>query len=443
MGKVAEILTNRYHELLDWRVKSPHVPFIQRVRHFTWSWFAITMGTGGIGLIIGTLPFRFYGLNTIGKIVYILDLVLLTLFCCLMITRFLVYRDTFMASWRHFQEKFFISTCLLSFSNCIDMLAVYAKPSTGEWMVWVIRILYYIYIAVTFLYGLFAYYTVFRDHVYTLETAAPAWVLPIFPCMIGGVVAGAVLATQPSPQLKNMVIFGIMFQGLGFWVYLMIFSAMLLRFFTIGFPAATERPAMFILTGPPGFTGLALINMARGAIATRPNIFIGANSSDDLVFISTFLAIFVWGLGAWVWCLCLVTLVAGIFSHAPMKFSNTWFALIFSNVGFVILTFRIGEEIDSKAFTLFGHIIAVALCIVWIILMYMMTRAFLVNDLMYPGKDEDAKKPSETRAIAVEPERFGIPKDLPEQGLNLASANRHATENERNKEGPTVANARQ
>ncbi|WBW73770.1 plasma membrane malate/succinate:proton symporter Mae1 [Schizosaccharomyces osmophilus] len=443
MGRITEILTNRYHELVDWRAKSPHIPFVQRLRHFTWSWFAVTMATGGIGLVIGTLPYRFYGLNTIGKIVYILDIFLLALFCSLMIARFIIYHDTFMGSWRHFQEKFFIATCLLSFSTFIDMFAVYAKPSTGEWMVWVIRIYYYIYIAVTFLYGIFAYYTVFRDHVFTLETAAPSWILPIFPCMIGGVIAGAVLTTQPSPQMKNMVIVGIMFQGLGFWVYLMTFSVMLLRLFTVGFPAASERPAMFILTGPPGFTGLALINLARGAVATRPNIFRSPHSSEYFEFVSTFLAIFIWGLGAWIWCLCLVTLLAGIFSHAPMKFSNTWFALIFSNVGFVILTCRIGEEIDSKAFTLFGHIISVALCIVWLILMYLMIRAFLVNDIMYPGKDEDAKKPAETRTMAVEPERFGIPKDLSEHELDLASANRHATEDHRDQEPPTVATTRQ
>ena len=201
MGELKEILKQRYHELIDWNVKAPHVPLSKRLKHFTWSWFACTMATGGVGLIIGSFPFRFYGLNTIGKIVYILQIVLLTLFGSCMLFRFIKYPSTIKDSWNHHLEKLFIATCLLSLSTFIDMLAIYAYADTGEWMVWVIRILYYIFVAVAFIYCVSAFFTIFNNHVYTIETASPAWILPIFPPMICGVIAGAVNATQPARQL--------------------------------------------------------------------------------------------------------------------------------------------------------------------------------------------------------------------------------------------------
>ncbi|KAL2311769.1 Malic acid transport protein [Schizosaccharomyces pombe] len=403
MGELKEILKQRYHELLDWNVKAPHVPLSQRLKHFTWSWFACTMATGGVGLIIGSFPFRFYGLNTIGKIVYILQIFLLSLFGSCMLFRFIKYPSTIKDSWNHHLEKLFIATCLLSISTFIDMLAIYAYPDTGEWMVWVIRILYYIYVAVSFIYCVMAFFTIFNNHVYTIETASPAWILPIFPPMICGVIAGAVNSTQPAHQLKNMVIFGILFQGLGFWVYLLLFAVNVLRFFTVGLAKPQDRPGMFMFVGPPAFSGLALINIARGAMGSRPYIFVGANSSEYLGFVSTFMAIFIWGLAAWCYCLAMVSFLAGFFTRAPLKFACGWFAFIFPNVGFVNCTIEIGKMIDSKAFQMFGHIIGVILCIQWILLMYLMVRAFLVNDLCYPGKDEDAHPPPKPNTGVLNP----------------------------------------
>ncbi|KAK3060121.1 hypothetical protein LTS18_009320, partial [Coniosporium uncinatum] len=62
----------------------------ERIRHFTWSWFASTMSTGALAIILAQTPFQFTGLRTIGKIVYILDIVMFVTFNILLLTRFIL-----------------------------------------------------------------------------------------------------------------------------------------------------------------------------------------------------------------------------------------------------------------------------------------------------------------------------------------------------------------
>lgn len=53
-------------------------------------WFAATMSTGALAVVLGNTPNTFPGLKTIGKIVFIFDLVLFVLFSLLMAIRFIL-----------------------------------------------------------------------------------------------------------------------------------------------------------------------------------------------------------------------------------------------------------------------------------------------------------------------------------------------------------------
>jgi tellurite resistance protein TehA-like permease len=86
-----------------------HLPFGRRLKHFTWSWFECTMSTGALATLLGQQPFSFTGLKTIGKIFFILDLVLFVAFGALISYRFLKYRGALSKSLRHPHESFFLA----------------------------------------------------------------------------------------------------------------------------------------------------------------------------------------------------------------------------------------------------------------------------------------------------------------------------------------------
>ncbi|EPY50038.1 TDT malic acid transporter [Schizosaccharomyces cryophilus OY26] len=383
------LLKQRYHELLDLRVRGERLPIARRLQHFTWAWFASTMGTGGIGMITSLYYFRFHGLNTLGKIIFVFQLCIFSLFTVCILFRFLRYRGTFRKAWNNPGELVFMPTFLLSIATIISNFYPYAYPYTGEWMVWTIRITYWIYVACACIFCVSSFYTLFRNHPFRLNTIIPALILPIFPCMICGVAASAIVESQPPEQAKNMIVAGIAFQGLGFWIYLLVYGNNILRLFTAGLQAPADRPGMFIFVSPPSYTGLTLLDLAFGAVHKHHPIFVTKDSPEWLLFICSFFALFMIGLGIFNFVLALVSVIAGFCSPGKLKFKVSWFAMIFANGGLVMVIQELGKAINSKALDVIGQVCGVIITIVWICLIILAVRAVYVQELLYPGKDED------------------------------------------------------
>lgn len=88
----------------------------------------------------------------------------------------------------------------------------------------------------------------------------PAWILPIFPIILGGLLASIIAPGQPISDCWMMVVGGITLLGMGWLIAFLIYAIYLYQLISFGVPAPNLRPGMFIAVGPPAFTGLALIN---------------------------------------------------------------------------------------------------------------------------------------------------------------------------------------
>lgn len=108
-----------------------------RLWHITWAWFTSSMSTGGIALCLYRTPFKFQGLFTIGKIMFIFDLVLFVFICTGMVVRFCIDKGSFKRSLSsaHRAESLFFPTFWLSVAVTLNNIEVYAMPSCGRWLV--------------------------------------------------------------------------------------------------------------------------------------------------------------------------------------------------------------------------------------------------------------------------------------------------------------------
>jgi len=217
-----------------------------RVHHFTWAWFTTTMSTGGIGLVLAQTPHRFRGLTAIGDAVCIFNLVIFIAFCCTIATRFILFPKTFMASLQHPTESLFFPTFWISIANILSNVQTYGVPKTGPWLVTTLGIVFWIYTACTFLVAVAQYFFLFTGKPFTLQSSTPAWILPVFPIMLAGTLAGALGASQPSHQALPILIAGVTFQGLGMLIAMFFYSIYLGRLMTEGLPSPNTRPGMFI-----------------------------------------------------------------------------------------------------------------------------------------------------------------------------------------------------
>jgi C4-dicarboxylate transporter/malic acid transport protein len=362
--------------------------FFNRLEHFTWANYTLPMSTGGLSLLLSeqTQAYSFHGLQTIGKVVYVFDILLFIIVTAAIIYRFTRFPGTFKESITHPTEGLFLGTSALSLASIIAGIARYGIPSCGPWLLTVYRVLFWTYFAVTFLIAVGQYCLLFTSPLLKIQDMTPAWDLPIFPFMLSGTIASTGAAFQPASQAVPMILAGLTGQGLGMLVSILMYASYVRRMIQYGFPSPNSRPGMFIAVGPPSFTSLAIIGMAS-AFPTDVGYF-GDTETTLQIFraIATVSSVFIWSLSLWFFCIAAVACLA---VRKEMSFRLNWWAFVFPNVGFTITVLSIGKQFESPGVMWVGTIMSMILVLVWIVVFFCHVRALLRKDILYIGKDED------------------------------------------------------
>lgn len=149
-----------------------------RLSHFTWSWYECTMSTGAIASLISQQPYTFTGLMTIGKIFFILDIVLFLLFTALITVRFATNRGSFTRSLHHPHESFFFGCFWVSLTLILYNVQQFGVPSSGPWLIKALEVLFWTYAGCAMLVAVFQYHIIFDEQNLPVVEAMPAWILP-------------------------------------------------------------------------------------------------------------------------------------------------------------------------------------------------------------------------------------------------------------------------
>jgi hypothetical protein len=132
LAAVTSRSTKRSAQDADVPEKRKKLSFKERIRHFTWTWFCLTMATGGIANVLYTVPFRFHGLYALGCIFFILNIVLFLFNVAMISCRFYFYPRTFKASFLHPTESLFIPAAIVSFGIILINISQYGVDTSGE-----------------------------------------------------------------------------------------------------------------------------------------------------------------------------------------------------------------------------------------------------------------------------------------------------------------------
>ncbi|KZM24063.1 transmembrane transport [Ascochyta rabiei] len=360
-----------------------------RLQHLTWAWYTFPMSTGGLALLLSpsTQPHTFQGLEIIAKIVYIFDLVIFTLITCAMLYRFTQQPSLLRESIFHPTEGLFMPTIFLSLASIIGGTKLYGIPSSGPWLVVAYRVLFWIYFAVTFLVAIGMYYVLFCHPSLKVDDMTPAWDLPIFPVMLTGTIAAIGASSQPTEQAVPIIVAGVLSQGLGMIVSVLMYACYIRRMIQFGFPSPTSRPAMFIAVGPPAFTSLALIGMAE-AWPEDANYFgtDGASLRVVLLILATMSSLFIIGAAFWFFFIALLATCA---VGKELTFHLNWWAFIFPNVGLTISVIRIGNQFGSEGVLWVGSTMTMLLVAAYLFILVMNIKAVLNKEILFKDKDED------------------------------------------------------
>jgi tellurite resistance protein TehA-like permease len=290
----------------------PYMPFGERIRHFTWANYTLTMATGGIATLIAVQPHAFPGLITIGAVFYILNLILFTIISGTMILRFTKFPGTFKASISHEREGLFLGPAFLSVATIITGTQKYVIQAyemdhpNRAWAVTSMSVAFWIYTFSAFCLASFQYSFLFCSHTYKLTSWMPSWLLPIFPVMLAGTIASTIAADQPVATRLPIIVAGIGCQGLGFTVAILMYAHYIGRLMQVGYPGREHRGAMYIAVGPPSFTCLAMLGMANALpddLDIQGDGFLDAKMIRTLALVA---ALFLWVLAMWFFMIALI-----------------------------------------------------------------------------------------------------------------------------------------
>ena len=64
---------------------------------------------------------------------------------------------------------------------------------------------------------------------------------------------------------------------------------------------------------------------------------------------------------------------------------------MFPNSGFIIATINIGNSLKDEIILYVANGLTVAVLLMWAFVLYHNIRAVVVQDIMYPGRDEDVE----------------------------------------------------
>lgn len=378
--------------------RKPH-SIKDRIGHFTWAWFACTMSTGAIAVVLGQTPYRFTGLNTIGKIFFILDLCLLILFMVMIGIRFCMRPIVAIRSLHHPTEALFFGALWVSIALVLSCIEIYGGPSTGPWLATALRVCFWLYAACSFIVAVFQYATLFVAERIPASTAMPAWVFPAYPFLVVGPLAGVLLPSQPPASALPMFIGAVMLQGLGWVISMCMYAIYVLRLMSSALPSPPTRPAMYISVGPVGYTSAALVSLGSQAPSILPADFFSVsdvNVGEVVKILGVVSGMFLFLVAFWFFCLSTVSILE---SAKHMSFTLSWWAFVFPNAGMALALFQIADVLQNKPMKIISSVLTVALVVMWLFVAVNNIAAVARKQILWDGKDENAGMDLEMKSV--------------------------------------------
>ncbi|UNI16488.1 hypothetical protein JDV02_002919 [Purpureocillium takamizusanense] len=350
---------------------------------FDWSWFTCTQSTGGIAVLLSECPKQFRGLETIGIVIFVFNLALLGLFTALMLLRWATTPATLRRSFVAAPECFFYGSFWLSVATVIIGAQRYGVPHAGPWLVVALRVCFWAYAGVVLVSATAHMVAIFCLTPVTALGIHPAWFLLFYNVMLTGTVAGTLVESQPPAQRLPMMVAGVAYQGFGWLGCVMLLTWMFGHLMEKGWPVASRTPGLFITVGSVGYTIVAFIGLARAAPEGYGYFAVHPSAREVLLVLATWTSVFMWLFELWLFALALLITLASMVAKREdgqqwawqLSFNNTWWAMIFPNVGFTLSTVYLGQELGSEAVLWVSTAMTVLVVAAWLMNMVLMVKS--------------------------------------------------------------------
>ncbi|KAI0007008.1 voltage-dependent anion channel-domain-containing protein [Xylariaceae sp. FL0662B] len=362
-----------------------------------WTWFTMTMATGGIANVLHSIwdSYRSHWIWYIGLVFFLFNICLFVMNCVLIAMRFAMVPGAFMHSFLDQMESLFIPAIVVSSGTILINTCEYGIPKTGPWLQQAMEWMYWIYIIVSVVASAGMYLILWSTQIFPIHTMTPVWVFPGYPLLLTAPFAANLIQADRvgpgDPEVHRVAIAmcAVAVQGTGFLISFMICAAFIYRLMTQKLPRDMQRPGVFISIGPSGFTVAGLVSLGQQS----PNIVPPGSPGEPhtvtiIQVLSILMGLWLWGLSVWFFLVSVGSLWKYVRRDHSMPFQMTWWSFVFPNTALVTATLQLGSALDSAGLRIFGCVMAAALIVVWSLIFVTMIRCLWNRQLLWPKELE-------------------------------------------------------
>jgi len=344
------------------------------VRHFTPNWFAMTMGTGVMALVLAALPWDFPARLLLAEAVWVLALLLFGLFTLLFVTRLLLFRDTVRPMLEHPVQSMFLGAIPMGLVPIINGLPLFL----GEAAVPLAHALWWLDVVLALGVAFGVPYLMFTRQQHALERLTGVWLLPI---VAPGVAAGAAGLLAPHllvAAAQLVVIVGYVLWGLSLSLAVGLITLVLLRLALHKLPDTDFAATSWLPLGPlaTGCLGLLTMGQAAPAAFTGTPLAAAAELAHGIGLVG---GLALWGAGLW-W-LVIATLFTRHYIRDNMAFNLGWWGFTFPLGVFALATLELLRLTELSFFALVGLVLAVQVAAVWLLVLQRTLRGVWHGEL--------------------------------------------------------------
>ncbi|KAH8083781.1 voltage-dependent anion channel-domain-containing protein [Cristinia sonorae] len=402
-----------FHVKLPMQIYPEWKSWKDRIRHFTWAWHAVVMGTGAVSALLHNFPYNnsSEGLKVMALIFLFLNLIIFTFVCTCTILRYALYPEIWSKMIRHPAQSLFIGCFPMGAITLINSaLAVNQDWGTGGlpflytlWVFWWIDSIISYIIAFGMLYAMM----VKQNH--AIAKMSAVWLLPIVTLIVASS-GGGLLATALRKHSTTLALltsgFSLTMVLIGLSLAFMVITVYLLRLLVHGPPDSTLILSAFLVLGPLGQGGFSLLVNGQLLSELIP-LHVGPDFpqsalAGQMIFSGCFCAAYLLFSMGVAWILVALCSIGAVIRSSPVPFSMAYWGLIFPNGVFALLVVQLGKVLDSPFFRAFGAIWSCVTFIIWLCVFIRSIPSFIDGSLFKaPYVSDDLPEPAPAPVLDI------------------------------------------
>ena len=332
------------------------------IRHFTPNWFAMTMGTGVLALVLAHLPWQLPGLFALAEGLWGFGVALFALFSLLFLLRLVLFRETLWPMLLHPVQSMFLGAIPMGLAVLLKGLLLFGVPRWGEAVYALAHALWWLDAALALLGALLVPYLMFTRQNHALEKLTAVWLLPIIAPEVAASTAGSLAPHLAAGDAQQLLVVGFVLWGVSLSLAFSLITLVLLRLALHKLPDTDFAATSWLPLGPLATGCLGLLSMGQAA----PMAFAGtplAGAADLARNLGLLGGLALWGAGLW-W-LVIATLFTRHYIRDSMPFNLGWWGFTFPLGVFTLATFELQALTGLGFFALIGVVLTVQLSAIW------------------------------------------------------------------------------